>query len=119
MLINCTNHPVCEWSAEQLAAAKKWGEIKDLPFPPVSPYADSAAIDTLAEQVSNEILNFHPDAAIVQGEMTLCYALVSKLKCKGIPVFAATSERKTKTELDAEGNTIKTSLFQFASFREY
>lgn len=119
MLINCTNHPVGEWSAEQLTAAKKWGEIKEIPFPQVSPYATSADVDILAEQLLNEILNFHPDAAVVQGEMTLCYALVSKLKHKSIMVLAATSERKTMTEKDANGNTIKTSLFEFAAFREY
>lgn len=119
MLINCTNHPVCEWSAEQLTVANKWGEIKDLPFPQVSPYATSKDVNIIAEQLSNEISNLHPDAAIVQGEMTLCYALVSKLKSKGIHVFAATSERKTIAEKDANGNTIKTSLFHFVTFREY
>ncbi|MDE5946520.1 MAG: hypothetical protein K2G63_04340 [Oscillospiraceae bacterium] len=119
MLINCTNHPVGEWSAEQLTAANKWGKIKEIPFPQVSPYATSTDIDIIAEQLSNEILKFQPDAAVVQGEMTLCYALISKLKCKGIMVLAATSERKTITEKGTDGSTIKTSLFQFAAFREY
>ncbi len=119
MLINCTNHPVGEWSAEQLTAANKWEKIKEIPFPQVSPYATSADVDILAEQLLNKILNFHPDAAVVQGEMTLCYALVSRLKCKGIKVFAATSERKTITEKNADGSITKTSLFQFVAFREY
>lgn len=119
MIINCTNHPAGECSAEQLIAANKWGEIKEIPFPKVSPYATSTDIDIIAENLSGEILKFNPDAVVVQGEMTLCYALVNKLKCKGVIVLAATSERKTITEKGTDGSTIKTSLFQFATFREY
>lgn len=119
LLINCTNHPLSEWSEGQIEAAAKWGEIKDFPFPQVSPFATSDEVDALAESMVSQIIEYHPDAAIVQGEMTLCYALVSKLKNNGIPTFAATSDRKTVVKKDSNGNTIKTSLFEFATFREY
>lgn len=119
LLINCTNHPFSEWSDGQIEAAAKWGKIKDFPFPQVSPFATSDEVDALAESLVSQIIEYHPDAAIVQGEMTLCYALVSKLKNNGIPTFAATSERKTVVKKDSSGNTIKTSLFEFAAFREY
>lgn len=119
LLINCTNHPLSEWSDGQIKAAAKWGEIKDFPFPQVSPFATSDDVNTLAESLVSQIIKFYPNAAIVQGEMTLCYALVSKLKDNGIPTFAATSERKTVVKKDNIGNTIKTSLFEFATFREY
>lgn len=119
MFINCTNHPIDEWSDEQLASAKKWGEIKEIQFPQVSPYASSEEIALLAEKLASHILNFNPDAVLIQGEMTLCFATVCNLKKYGIHAYTATSERKAVTEKDANGNTIKTSVFKFVTFREY
>ncbi len=43
--INLTNHPSTKWGADQLAAAKKYGNIVDIPFPAVDPEASSDTND--------------------------------------------------------------------------
>lgn len=35
MFINFSNHPSVRWSAEQTAAAMKFGDFVDVPFPDV------------------------------------------------------------------------------------
>ena len=37
MLINFTNHPSAQWSAEQQAAAQVYGKVIDLAFPAIDP----------------------------------------------------------------------------------
>ena len=37
MLINFTNHPSAQWSAEQTAAAQVYGKVIDLAFPAINP----------------------------------------------------------------------------------
>lgn len=119
MLINLTNHPHETWSAKQLSASKSYGEIIDIPFPQVDPFAGTSEIAELADQMLTQLLQRHPDAVLCQGEMTLAFALVARLKAAGIPVLAACDERKTKETQDEFGNTVKTSVFVFRQYREY
>ena len=44
MFINFSNHPPAQWSAEQTAAAQRYGKVVDLAFPAIDPAADEAAI---------------------------------------------------------------------------
>lgn len=54
-----------------------------------------------------------------QGEFTLTYAIVTRLKKNGITVFAACSRRGTEEIRNADGSTQKKVLFSFERFREF
>lgn len=119
MFINCSNHNSMNWSRSQISAAQKWGEIVDFPFPAVDAYADEEQVLNLAEETLAKLLEMKPDAVMCQGEFTLVYALVSKLKEQGITVLAACSQRKTVEEKKPDGSIEKTSIFEFVRYRYY
>ncbi len=119
MLINCTNHPYSLWSSPQRDAAGLYGEVIDFPFPSVPPDADERQIDCMAEQITGKLMSMDPDAVCCQGEMTLTYRLVARLKEQNVKVIAATSKRVTEETVDSEGKVFKTSEFRFCRFREY
>ena len=55
MFINLSNHALQNWSLKQKEEAEKYGELIDLPFPNISPYADSVEIDRLVEKYFNKV----------------------------------------------------------------
>ena len=57
MFINFSNHPYALWSAEQTAAAQRYGTVVDLAFPAIDPAADEAALDSLATVYADHILS--------------------------------------------------------------
>ncbi len=75
MFINFTNHSSAKWSGEQRMAAERYGEIVDIPFPSVPPEYDSQRVNELAAQYTELICGYKPDAVLVQGEMTLSFAV--------------------------------------------
>ena len=118
MLINFSNHPSEYWGQKQLAAAQEYGEIKDIPFPVVSPEANYNEIQDLASQYVDEILSYsneHHITVHVMGEMTLSFLVVSLLKEKGIECVASTTDRNAEYISDNK----KISDFQFVRFRKY
>ena len=119
MFINCTNHRSELWSEEQKQAAAVWGEIRDLPFPSVCSDSDENQIKNLAEKVVSDIEELNPDAVLCQGEFTLCFAICNMLIAKGIPVYAACSERIVTEELNSDGQYKKHAIFEFRRYREY
>ena len=119
MLINFSNHPSNLWSQEQLDAAQEYGAILDFPFPTVPSSADSAVIVKLAERYCNKLIRLSPSAVLVQGEMSLAFAVVSILISNGIPALCACSERECICDITADGATIRHSVFRFVRFREY
>lgn len=119
MLLNFSNHPSGNWSAEQRQAALSgFKGIEDLPFPSVDPGADESEIGMLARQYGAVILE-RPDArdltVHVMGEMTFTTALVNLLLHEGIPCVASTTERSVLEEEDGR----KTVVFRFVRFRKY
>ena len=112
--VNFSNHPSDLWTLEQLQAAKVYGDVVDVPFPQVDPTLSSEEIKAMADRYVSDILEYRPAAVMCQGEFTLCYAVIERLKKNGITVLAACSERITRTE----GN-VKTTIFEFKGFREY
>ena len=88
MFINFSNHPHAQWSAEQTAAAQRYGTVVDLAFPAIDPAADEAALDSLATVYADHILHLNPDAVLCQGECTFVYRVVQRLEAAGIPTLA-------------------------------
>lgn len=118
MFINLSNHPSSKWSEAQTEAAKQYGDIIDLPFPEVDPNGDEAYIANLADAYCQKILDMEDGTPLtihLMGEMTLAFALVSRLKAKGVACLASTTERIVLEE--ASG--VKTNVFRFARFRRY
>jgi len=119
MFINCSNHSAEYWGEKQKQAAGRWGEIIDYPFPVVEPGISEEEIEKIADHVVRDIVGKQPDIVLCQGEFTLTYAIVSRLKKLGIKVVAACSERKTQEQVMQNGVTKKESYFEFIRFREY
>lgn len=124
MLINFTNHPSVRWTDDQKnSAIELYGKVKDLPFPPVPTGAGATEVIAMADGIIDKILEMKAEspetfAVMAQGEFTLTYAVVSRLKGMGITVVSAVSERVV-TEQVENGEVRKTALFRFAGFREY
>ena len=119
LFINLTNHPISNWSAEQIMAAKQMGRIVEIPFPVVSPESTTEEIQSLADEQVESILRVAEDARIitvhVMGELTLTYAIVTRLKTKGIRCVASTTIRNVEQMPDGR----KISDFNFVQFRGY
>lgn len=118
MFINLSNHPSTLWGTEQTNAAKAYGNIMDIPFPVVDPNGDEAYIKNLADEYSQKVTETANSQTIVvhvMGEMTLTFALVTKLRNAGIKCVASTTERTIQQHPDGR----KESVFRFIGFREY
>lgn len=118
MLINFSNHPSEFWGVKQIEAARIYGELKDIPFPMVSPEADYEEIQLLADFYAKKILVYTENSPItvhVMGEMTFVYRVISLLKEQGITCIASTTERDAEMTNDGK----KISDFQFVRFRKY
>ena len=120
MFFNITNHPSERWGAEQLQAAQQLGgDIVDIPFPAVAPEATREEIGEMSEKLVSSLSLNEGDVALVQGEFTLVFSLVTRLKSRGVKAVAATSSRLV-TEVPAEDGTSKKEVtFKFVQFREY
>lgn len=116
--INFSNHPWYLWPAEQRTAAETYGEIVDLPFPPVPAEMDEEGISHLADQCVEKIMasvqGTVPAAVMCQGEFTLAFAVTNRLRKLNISVVAACSER-----IAEEKDGVKISVFRFRRFRKY
>lgn len=118
LFLNLSNHPSSSWTAEQLAAAREFGEVVDMPFPQVAPDATEEGIGKLAdEQVAliREYAREHDVTVHVMGEMSLTYRLVSRLTALGIRCVCSTSYRIVKDEGDGK----RLVEFHFNKFRSY
>ena len=119
MFLNVSNHPYAIWNEAQQNAAQTYGEVRDYPFPNIPPNATRHDISTMAKEHAQRIAALLPDAVLCQGEFTFCFALVGHLLSRGIPVFAACSERCSTEAAMPDGTIQKTLQFNFVQFREY
>ena len=117
VFFNLTNHPSEKWDSIQRDAARQYGEIEDIPFPDISPFADSDEIAQKAESYVSLIQSYPADRKIVHvmGEMTFTYAVVSRLKALGIACVASTTKRDAIETDDGK----KITVFRFVQFRKY
>lgn len=119
IFLNFSNHPSARWSSEQRAAAETFGRVVDEPFPPVPANLDERGVELLADEAVLRIMAHHPAAVLCQGEFTLAFAVVERLKAQGVTVLAASSDRVIEIEDDENGGTRKVSVFRFVRFRAY
>ena len=119
MFINVSNHKSSGWGQRQREAAEIYGEIVDIPFPPISSDYTSEEIDELVAQYLKKIQKYDDPVAMVQGEFVFTYRLVSELKAAGILALAGCTDRKVFEEKQPDGTVKKTSVFEFTRFREY
>jgi hypothetical protein len=125
---NLSNHGLREsWTAEQIAAAKAWGEgapnhLEDFPFPQVDPTADIAAVVALAARTlaGLQAAGARPgEAVMLMGEFTLACALVPRLQAAGLVPVVATSVREARASVEADGSVVQEHRFRFVRFRPY
>ena len=117
--INFSNHPSDNWESLQKSEAEKYGPIIDIKFPEVDPNASEAEIKEMADRCTKEILSESPAAVMCQGEFSLTYAVVCRLKKEGIKVFTACSERLVVEGKGTKDEYLKQVRFKFVRFREY
>lgn len=114
VFVNFSNHPSVKWDEKQRKVSEHYGKIIDIPFPSVDPFCGEKEIETLAEKYTGIILSYYPAIVMCQGEYTLCFDVVRKLKQNGICVVAACSKRDV-----IETEQGKISSFHFVRYREY
>lgn len=119
LFINCSNHSSANWSRKQKEAAGMYGCIKDFSFPEVDPAWSREEIYACAERLCQKILAQNPEAVMCQGEFTLTYAVVKRLKKENVKVVAACSRRQSEEAVREDGSLEKRTVFQFVRFREY
>lgn len=119
LFINLSNHPSSTWDEKQLAAAREYGVVVDVPFPAVSAEATTEELEAIAQDLLEQvgvITKKNTDSTIhVMGEMNLTYILVGRLQHLGYRCVASTTVRNAVDNPDGT----KTSKFQFVQFREY
>ena len=119
MILNITNHSSKYWSSKQKSAAERYGEIKDIPFPKIDPFATGEEVDAIVTEYLQRIMKYDNPVIMVQGEFVFTFRLVERLKKKGFKVIAACSERHVIETTDDKGKNLKQSVFEFVQFREY
>jgi hypothetical protein len=119
MLINCTNHPYEIWNESQREAAKRYGEVKDLPFPQIDPNAEINDLRGIAAEYAEKIEELKPEAVLVAGEFTFAFMLVDKLLQDGVNVMTSCSKRVTEEVKNADDTNEKKSVFKFERVRKY
>lgn len=118
LLINLSNHPSTGWGARQREAAEMYGEIEDMDFPAIPPEAGEREITDLAEEYVARIEERAETRDVtvhIMGEMTFCYAVITRLQPLGIPCLASTTRRQVTETADG----VKEVRFDFETFRRY
>lgn len=118
LLINLSNHPSAGWGARQREAAEMYGEIEDMTFPAIPPEAGEREITDLAEEYVSRIEERAETRDVtvhIMGEVTFCYAVITRLQSLGIPCIASTTRRQITEAADG----VKEVHFDFETFREY
>lgn len=124
VLINHSNHPSIKWDDRQ---KEDWDKIIDIPFPTVSPCADTDEVYNLAKGNFGKILweweiakreGYEP-YIYVAGEYTYCYIMYDLLRLYLSPLKLAipTTARMVIERTKEDGTTEKVSVFEFVRWR--
>ena len=137
--INVSNHPSVSWSVRQRENAETYGQIMDIAFPGVNPHADENEIKDMADRLFADIIGVYMESVgetdrdeilrngvsdgtltvMAQGEFTLTFALIERLKEIHATVVAACSQRVVHEEQIEGGKSRKVVEFEFVRFRKY
>ena len=123
ILFNISNHPSNTWDDNQ---KKGWDDIIDIPFPNIDPRLSWGQVSAIASNLIADnlglVLAFHsgdtdmPEDSsfyfMVQGDFTLCYALVPKIRRFG-KLALPTSDRLVSVNPDGSKNV----KFRFVAWR--
>lgn len=119
VFINFSNHPSDAWNSVQRREAEKYGEIIDVPFPNVTANISEQEVFELGNELVDRIMSYNPTAVMCQGEFTLAFDVVNKLKKKGVVCLSACSERQVVESALPDGSSKKEVVFSFVRFRQY
>lgn len=117
--VNFSNHPSNAWSDAQKKAAEKYGQIVDIQFPEINPDMTEKEIFDLGTKNVERILLYNPKAVMCQGEFTLTFDMVNKLKTNNIICLSACSKRVVIEKILEDGSSKKEAIFSFVQFRRY
>lgn len=122
--LNLSNHPVAEWTAAQLEAARAlgFGEPTDpeSALEPVDPHEGTGQLVRRARDLAVNAAARGFRAAYAAGDPTFTAALVRELQTAGIRCFATTSPREVHdTSTGEDGGVEVRRTFRFAVWREY
>lgn len=118
LFLNISNHPYSTWSEEQLAVARNYGDLEEWPFPAIDADSSEKEVDALAKEHEMRIVALatrHKLTVHVMGELSFSFALVQRLKQRGIRCVASCSNRDVEELEDGSRH----SRFRFVRFREY
>ena len=93
IFVNFSNHPKVKWSNLQIEAAEEFGDIVDVQFPHVSPYATEQEVQELYQKCL-KVLQFNPYVVMCQGEYSLTYYVTCSLRELNIPVVVTTTDKR-------------------------
>lgn len=116
MLLNLSNHPSSQWSKAQIVAAEEYGDIIDLPFPNIDPWASEADIAVLADSFFQHIKSIgavESTTIHLMGEFSFTYALLYRLRQEGYDCVVSTSVRNVVMK-----DSVKEVIFDFVRFRK-
>jgi len=115
--INFSNLHTNKWADEMLYRAKEMspsGEVLNIAFPAVSPELTKAQVDEMADACMEKLLANNPAVVFCQGDFSLCFEVVARLKAAGVTAVTSCNQRIISNK---DGKTI--SGFQFVQFREF
>ncbi len=121
--LNLSNHPIEQWPAAQVEAARRLGlgdpaEL-DGGMPLVDAEIDTPAVCKLASAIADRVEAAEAAGAFVATDPTLTAALVGALQARGIRCFAATTERVAQEQALPDGTVQRVSNYRFVRWREY
>jgi len=61
VFLNFTNHPTSKWNDQQIAEAKKFGEIVDVSFPVIPPEASDFEVSHIINKTLGEALFYYDE----------------------------------------------------------
>ncbi|MFA7481762.1 MAG: TM1812 family CRISPR-associated protein [Vulcanimicrobiota bacterium] len=111
LFLNISNHPVNTWCENQKEAALVLAEeIVDVPFPRTDPSLSEKKVRELANKTIKQLekanLLTRASHALVMGDFSLTFVIVSRLKSLGLHCWVTTTDRK------------KDDTFHFVRFRK-
>ena len=119
MFYNLSNHPHANWGNVQLDAARKWGDIEDVPFPEVNAQLDEQDILRAAQECVNKIKLSTGDAIFVAGEYGAVFPIIDELLNQGKTVLSTASDGKTTYRTIGNGTNERIIHFNFLKFIPY